>query len=251
MNREIEAVLYYWLQSVHSMRVRRIRLGEGRDRLQINLENTVFYRLLRKGRPDGFSAKGFGTYLHLYKNEVRSKRQQGEEKRLTAQEQRHLEEELLSYFPRALAFLKLGEYKSCARDLLHCIEVARFSSKYSKGNSSAEGCLEMMPTLHMTYYFALSAMSLGAAKSHRALYYLNCGVQRIAVDYLRIPMRSAGSYSEEALRLSSFKEVILKDGRTRSRRYTGASAAAVIPQKSPHEPICRILSQQRRPAAES
>lgn len=247
MNREAEPTLYYWLQSAQSMRVRRIRVMEGRERLQINLENAVFFRLLRSGRPDGMSARGCMTYLHFYREEARKLRGQGKVKGLSAAEQRNLEEELLSYFPRALAFLKLGEYKACAQDLHHCMELARFTFRHGKGSAAAGSCMEMMPTLHMIYYLALCAMSLESGHRARALYYLDRGVQRIAADYLRISLRSAGSDSEEALRLRSFREIILQESRKRSARRRGMPAA-----KSPlHVPICQLLSQQRRPAVES
>ncbi|HOC24028.1 MAG TPA: hypothetical protein PKJ13_01890 [bacterium] len=243
MNREAEPILYYWLQSAQSMRVRRIRVVEGRERLQINLENAVFFRLLRSGRPDGMSARGCATYLHFYREEARKLRAQGESKGLSTAEQRNLEEELLSYFPRALAFLKLGEYKACAQDLHHCMELARFTFRHGKGGGAAESCMEMMPTLHMIYYLALCAMSLEAGHPTRALYYLDRGVQNISADYLCISQRSAGSDSEEALRLRSFREIILQESRRRLARRRG---------KSPlHVPICQLLSQQRRPAVES
>jgi hypothetical protein len=251
MNRDTEPILYYWLQSARSMRVRRIRRIEGRERLQINLENAVYYRLLWSGRPDGLSAKGFGTYLHLYKEEARSLRLKGEKKMLTSQDQRHLEEELLSYFPRALAFLKLGEYAACAQDLHHCMELVRFSFKYGKGNTAAESAVEMMPTLHMTYYFALCALSLEMSQSQRALYYLDRGVQCIAADYLHISHRSASGYSEEALRLYSFKEIILRESRRLSKQRRGTAMVENTRKRSPHVPICQLLSQQRRPEVES
>lgn len=250
MNQETEPILYYWLQSANSMRVRRICKVEGRQRLQINLENAVFYRLLWSGRPDGMSARGFGSYLLLYREEVRALHRRGESKALTTQEQRHLEEELLSYFPRALAFLKLGEYKACAQDLHHCMELVRFSYRFSRGCTAAENALEMMPTLHMTYYFALCAMSLEAAQTQRAIYYLDRGVQSIAADYLRISQRSAGGPSEEALRLSSFKAIVLREEARRSQRR-GRPSSAFSRKRSPHVPICMLLSQQRRPAVES
>lgn len=250
MNQETEPILYYWLQSANSMRVRRIRMVEGRQRLQINLENAVFYRLLWSGRPDGMSARGFSSYLQLYREEERVLRQRGAHKELSAQEQRHLEEELLSYFPRALAFLKLGEYQACAQDLHHCMELVRFSCRFGKGSLAAESALAMMPTLHMTYYFALCAMSLEAGQSRRARHYLDRGVQRIAADYLHISQRSAGGPSEEALRLSSFKAILLRDEVRRNRRH-GRTPATPPRKRSPHVPICLLLSQQRRPAIES
>ncbi|HNW58363.1 MAG TPA: hypothetical protein PKI62_01650 [bacterium] len=250
MNQETEPILYYWLQSANSMRVRRIRRVEGRQRLQINLENAVYYRLLWSGRPDGMSAKGFGSYLLFHQEEARTLFKQGKRKQLCEQEQRHLEEELLSYFPRALAFLKLGEYQACAQDLHHCMELVRFSYRYGRGTAAAESTLEMMPTLHMTYYFALCAMSLQEAQIRRAVYYLDRGAQRIAADYLRIPLRSAGGPSEEALRLSSFKAILLREN-VRRRRKEGKNTTALPRKRSPHVPICMLLSQQRRPSIES
>jgi hypothetical protein len=251
MIREVEPILHYWLQSAQRMRVRRIHVPGSRERLQINLENAVFYRLLGSGRPDGRLANGFVTFLHLYKDEARSLRKKGEQKILTEPEQKRLVGELLCYFPRALAFLKLGEYSACAQDLHHCMDLVQFAFKHSKSSSSAESCMAMMPTLHMTYYFALSAMSLQDAQSRRALYYLDRGVQRIAADYLRIPLRSAGSYSEEALRLSSFRHMLLHADHKRGRKREGRSVSGLVPRKSPHVPICQLLSQQRGPAEES
>lgn len=248
---EVEPILRYWLQSAHLMRVRRIQVEGSRERLQINLENAVFYRLLGSGRPDGLSAKGFVTYLHFYKAETRKLRLRGENMVLSEAEQMRLAGELLCYFPRALAFLKLGEYKACAEDLHHCLELARFTFRHGRGNGSADSFLAMMPMLHMTYYFALSAMSLQAEQSQRAIYYLDRGVQRIATDYLRIPQRSAGRYNEEALRLSSFRKMVLHAGGRRRAKRSRVSTRLRSPRKSPHVRICQLLSQQRRPAEES
>ncbi len=245
---DTEPIIKYWLQIAGQIQVELVEMKGMCTRLQINLDEVIFYRLSLEGRPDDLLMRGYDSWLNLCKR-VDGAGTENRDKDFAAAERsmKRLMQEILLYFPRVLAYLKMGEFKSSAYDVHHCLAIIRYVLQRPASASTLK-FLQLAPIMHMLYYLALSAMSLERGHYRRALAYLRRGMQRIEADHIRLGENARFPGYGELVRMRVFKRLIIAAFR---RRKSGArphdlSAPADAWKTQPQVQICHLLSSSWR-----
>jgi len=237
---EIEPIIKYWLQITSQMHVEQLEITGVRARLQISLDDVIFYRLAMEGRPDDLLARG-----HFASQQYAASKQQKAEGAGTgtATEEcdfKRLIQEVLCYFPRALAYLRIGDFRACAFDVHHCLCIVKIAS-------TSASCLrfrQMAPILHMLYYLSLAALSLECGHKRRAISYLNRGIARIKMDHEQLGENVQFSGYKEILRIKLFKRMVIDSFArgTRCKKRTLMPSMEVTWGTHPQNHICHLLS---------
>ncbi len=239
---EIEPIIKYWLQITSQMHVEQLEIAGVRARLQISLDDVIFYRLAMEGRPDDLVVRGHYSSRQHAASEPQNAEGAGCGTTTEELDFKRLIQEVLCYFPRALAYLKMGDFRACAFDVHHCLSIVKLAS-----TSTSASCLrfrQMAPILHMLYYLSLAALSLECGHKRRAINYLNRGIYRIRMDHVRLGENVQFSGYKEILRIKLFKRMVIDSFARRpgNKKRTAMPPMEVARGTHPQDHICHLLS---------
>ena len=127
MSDDISEILRSWPYEPDKA-ARRIVGNDGTEKLQVRTAlGLEQYEL--DGRPDGWRPEGAESYLHLYKEQLRTCQQApGADKvfQLSAEACANLRQESMLYYSRYLLYFQVGEYALVRRDAQRNMDVFRF-----------------------------------------------------------------------------------------------------------------------------
>lgn len=115
-----------WIDIYTAMQVKTIDSPSKRAQLQIVLHNGMLFFEI-EGRPDGLHPQQANSYFELYKMQAQRVKQQQKDFELNEEACLQLFQELLLFYARCMAFLKLENYRRLAKkDAIRILRMINF-----------------------------------------------------------------------------------------------------------------------------
>jgi len=124
--------LTVWMDIYNAMQVKRVGVSTQKSMLHISLHNgSLFFEL--EGRPDGLHPQQAASYYELYRTQVRIAQGRQAAFRLSNEAGAQLFQELLLYYARCMAFLKLTDHQVQAhKDAVLILRIVNFLKQHSQ-----------------------------------------------------------------------------------------------------------------------
>jgi hypothetical protein len=159
MSKDISSIVSGWPYDADEVRARWIQAVDGTRKVQLRLDLGVFQMEL-EGRPDGTQPKGFASLLDYYiETEMRSPNHvlSG---RLEFEACSELQQEVMQYYYRIMAFHALGDFPGVIRDSDHNLDLIDIVSEYAEDDEVAWQFMQLYPYMRMMNIRARTEMNL-------------------------------------------------------------------------------------------
>ncbi len=125
-------MLNVWMDIYNAMQVKRVGVTMQKSMLHITLHNgSLFFEL--EGRPDGLHPQQAASYYELYRTQFLLAQQEHTAFRLSREACAQLFQELLLYYARCMAFLKLADHQVQAhKDAVLILRMVHFLRQHSQ-----------------------------------------------------------------------------------------------------------------------
>jgi hypothetical protein len=131
-------MLNAWMDIYNAMRVTVVRLSPEKSVLQITLHNGILFFEL-EGRPDGLKPQQAKSYFELYNTQLRQSQQRHLPYELPEEASAKVFQELLLYYARCMALLKLSDQQQAAqKDAVQILRIVHFLKHNSRADLLAE-----------------------------------------------------------------------------------------------------------------
>jgi hypothetical protein len=148
MSKDISRILSDWPYDADEVSARWIQADDGTRKVQLRLDLGVFQMHL-EGRPDGTRPRGFGSLLeHYVEEEMRAPGKTLPEP-LDADACAELQQEVMQYYYRIMAFYALGDYPGVVRDSDHNLDLIDIVSEYAVDDEVAWQFMQLYPYMRM------------------------------------------------------------------------------------------------------
>ncbi len=172
---DIGPILRYW-EYLYTEMVVRLSIGETEiPELCLSLGGGEIY-MHTEGRPDGITPFGFESYREVV---CRKQELTDMESALSDEDLAMIQQELILYNARSLAFLKLKDYYKSHCDAIHNLNLLNMVLTRPVPEKHCQMFLYVRPHLIMVYQRVLSLQSIDNGQYRDALRYLSEGVKKI------------------------------------------------------------------------
>jgi hypothetical protein len=127
-------MLNAWMDIFNAMRVTLVRISPEKSVLQITLHNGILFFEL-EGRPDGLKPQQAVSYFELFNKQMRQSQQRHLPFELPDGADSKLFQELLLYYARCMAFLRLADQRQPAqKDAVQILRIINFLKQNSRAD---------------------------------------------------------------------------------------------------------------------
>lgn len=163
MSQDIANIVEGWPYDPNEVNARWIQTAGGLRKIQLRLDLGVF-QMEVEGRPDGTLPKGFASLLdHYIEEELRSTAKTLPEA-LGPEACAELQQEVMQYYYRIMAFHALGELSGVVRDSNHNLDLIDIVSEYALDDEVAWQFMQLYPYMRMMNVRAQTELSLQQGK---------------------------------------------------------------------------------------
>lgn len=167
MNKDISSIVSGWPYDPDEVRARWIQAEDGRQAIQLRLDLGVF-QMEPRGRPDGTRPRGCGSLLEFYVKEEESSPDKALAYRLDADACAELQQEVMQYYYRLMAFHALGDLQGVVRDSDHNLDLIDVVSDYADDDETAWQFSQLYPYMRMMNVRARTELDLGKGRFDEA-----------------------------------------------------------------------------------
>lgn len=167
MSKDISNVVSGWPYDPDEVRARWIQTDNGTRQVQLRLDLGVF-QMEVEGRPDGTRPQGFTSLVDKYIEEEMRAPGKTLATPLDADACAELQQEVMQYYYRIMAFHALGEFEGVVRDSDHNLDLIDIVSEYAVDDEVAWQFMQLYPYMRMMNVRARSELSLQAGKFSEA-----------------------------------------------------------------------------------
>ena len=163
MSKDILNIASDWPYDPDEVSARWIQANDGTRKVQLRLDLGVFQMEL-EGRPDGTTPEGGASLLDKYIAEEMQAADKTLPYRLDADACAALQQEVMQYYYRIMAFHALGDFKGVVRDTDHNLDLIDIVSEYALDDEIAWQFMQLYPYMRMMNVRAQTELNLQQGK---------------------------------------------------------------------------------------
>ena len=167
MSKDIASIVSGWPYDSNEVSARWIQADDGTRKVQLRLDLGVFQMAL-EGRPDGTSARGFPSLLDFYLEEEVRAPGKALPYRLETDACAELQQEVMQYYYRIMAFHALGHLPGVIADCDHNLDLIDLVSDYAVDDEVAWQFMQLYPYMRMMQVRAQAEQDMQAGRFSEA-----------------------------------------------------------------------------------
>lgn len=148
MSKDISNLVDGWPYDPNEVRARWIQAEDGSRKLQLRLDLGVF-QMEAEGRPDGSRPRGAVSLREFYIELERKSPGNMLPKQLAMEACSELQQEVMQYYYRIMAYHALGDFAGVARDSEHNLDLIDIVSEYAVDDEVAWQFMQLYPYMRM------------------------------------------------------------------------------------------------------
>jgi len=148
MSKDISSLVSGWSYDPDEVRARWIQADGGVRKVQLRLDLGVF-QMEVEGRPDGTKPRGAVSLRDFYVEEERRAEGNALPYKLDFAACSELQQEVMQYYYRIMAFYALGDYEGVVRDSEHNLDLIDIVSEYAVDDEVAWQFMQLYPYMRM------------------------------------------------------------------------------------------------------
>ena len=218
MSKDISNLVDGWAYDGNEVRARWIQADDGTRKVQLRLDLGVFQMEI-EGRPDGTQPRGHASLLDYYiEAEMRAPKNilPGQ---LGFEACAELQQEVMQYYYRIMAFHALGEFEGVIRDSDHNLDLIDIVSEYAEDDEVAWQFMQLYPYMRMMNIRARTELHLQQGKYAEAVAEVREAIGDLESFFAENyePANEDGSPVPPPSELESMKELLVQIERRRPR----------------------------------
>lgn len=162
MSKDISSLTSGWPYDPGEVRARWIVADDGSRKLQLRLDLGVF-QMEPEGRPDGSRPRGAVSLCEFYVEAERRAPGNVLPDKLDFDACSELQQEVMQYYYRIMAFYALGDFKGVVRDCDHNLDLIDVVSEYALDDEVAWQFMQLYPYMRMMLARAAAETCLATA----------------------------------------------------------------------------------------
>jgi hypothetical protein len=159
MSQDISSIVSGWPYDSNEVRARWIQAADGSRKIQLRLDLGV-YQMEIEGRPDGLRPRGVASLLDFYLDVESRAPNHTLPAPLDFDACAELQQEVMQYYYRIMAFYALGVYDGVVRDSNHNLDLIDIVSEYALDDEVAWQFMQLYPYMRMMNARALAEVSM-------------------------------------------------------------------------------------------
>jgi len=167
MSKDITQLVSEWPYEPGEVRARWIQADDGMRKVQLRLDLGVF-QMEPDGRPDGTRPRGATSLCDFYIDEERAAPNQALPYKLDFDACSELQQEVMQYYYRIMAFHALGDFQRVVRDCDHNLDLIDIVSDYALDDEVAWQFMQLYPYLRMMLARASAELGMAAGNFDEA-----------------------------------------------------------------------------------
>lgn len=167
MSKDISSIVAGWPYDPNEVSARWIQTHDGLQKIQLRLDLGVFQMEI-EGRPDGTCPKGCSSLLEYYIDEEQRSPGKTLPNQLDSAACSELQQEVMQYYYRIMAFHALSELQGVVRDSNHNLDLIDIVSEYALDDEVAWQFMQLYPYMRMMNVRAQTELHLQAEKYEEA-----------------------------------------------------------------------------------
>ena len=148
MNQDISSIVSDWPYDPNEVRARWVQANDGTRKIQLRLDLGV-YQMEIEGRPDGQRPRGVASLLDYYIDEESRAPSHTLSAPLDFDACAELQQEVMQYYYRIMAFYALGVFDGVVRDSDHNLDLIDIVSEYALDDEVAWQFMQLYPYMRM------------------------------------------------------------------------------------------------------
>ncbi|MDD2241277.1 MAG: UvrB/UvrC motif-containing protein [Kiritimatiellae bacterium] len=218
MSKDLASIMSGWGYDPNEVRARYVRVADGTQQIQLRLDLGIFQMHL-EGRPDGESPRGLTSLRDYYVEEELRAPDQTLPNGLDPAACADLQQEVMQYYYRMMAFHALGELGGVVRDSDHILDLIDIVSEYADDDEVAWQFMQLYPYMRMMNIRARTEMDLQQgrfAQADKVVREAVLDLEHFYADNFE-PTNEDGSPVPPAPELESLRELVREIDRRRPR----------------------------------
>ena len=155
MSKDISSLISGWPYDPNEVRARWIQADDGTRKLQLRLDLGVF-QMEAEGRPDGTRPRKAESLLEHYIQAEEKAPGKVLPRKLGLEACSELQQEVMQYYYRIMAFHALGNHVGVLSDSLHNLDLIDLVSEYAADDEVAWQFMQLYPYMRMMHARALA-----------------------------------------------------------------------------------------------
>ncbi len=218
MSKDISSLVGGWPYDPNEVSARWIEADDGTRKLQLRLDLGLF-QMETEGRPDGTRPRGALSLCDHYIDEERRAPGNVLPYKLDFDACSELQQEVMQYYYRIMAFYALGDFKGVVRDCDHNLDLIDIVSEYALDDEVAWQFMQLYPYMRMMSARAYAEVCMQSGRFDEAGKTVREGVKDLegffAENYE--PANEDGSPVPPPPELETLRELLVQVERRRPR----------------------------------
>ena len=167
MKKDISDIVSGWDYDPNEVRARWVQAADGSRKLQLRLDLGVF-QMEPTGRPDGRRPRGFESLREYYENEENHAPGNVLPYQLEADACAELQQEVMQYYYRLMAYHAIGHLEGVAADSEHNLVLVDLVAEYASDDEVAWQFTQLYPYMRMMNIRARAELSMAKGQFDEA-----------------------------------------------------------------------------------
>ena len=218
MSKDISNLTSGWAYDPDEVRARWIQADDGTRKIQLRLDLGVF-QMEVEGRPDGTRPRGAVSLCDHYIEEERRAPGNALPHKLDGDACAELQQEVMQYYYRIMAFHALGDFEGVVRDCEHNLDLIDIVAEYAVDDEVAWQFMQLYPYMRMMLARARVELNLEDGRYREAAEAVQEGIKDLESFYTENyePTNEDGSAVPPPAELESLKELLATVEKRRPR----------------------------------
>ena len=176
MSKDISNLTSGWPYDADEVRARWIQADDGTRKVQLRLDLGVF-QMETEGRPDGTRPRGETSLGDYYVDQERRAPGHLLPNKLDADACAELQQELMQYYYRIMAFHALADYEGVVRDCEHNLDLIDIVAEYAVDDEVAWQFMQLYPYMRMMLTRSRAELEMADARFPAAVEAVREGIK--------------------------------------------------------------------------
>ena len=218
MSKDISNLVAGWAYEPGEVRARWIQADDGTRKIQLRLDLGVF-QMEPEGRPDGTRPRGARSLCDFYVDEEKAAPGNVLPDKLDFDACSELQQEVMQYYYRIMAFYALGDFPGVVRDCDHNLDLIDIVSEYALDDEVAWQFMQLYPYMRMMLARAQAEIAMSAARFDEAEKTVGEGVKDLESFFAENyePTNEDGSPVPPPPELDTLRDLLAQIDRRRPR----------------------------------
>jgi UvrB/uvrC motif len=229
MSKDLTNLTSGWPYDANEVRARWIQAEDGKRKLQLRLDLGIF-QMEAEGRPDGTRPRGRESLLEFYTRAEERAPGQVLPKKLGLDACSELQQEVMQYYYRIMAFHALSEQPGVLADSLHNLDLIDLVSEYAEDDEVAWQFMQLYPYMRLMHARALSEVCIQRKEYSKASVAVKEALKEMEGFFTENyePENEDGSSVPPSPELASMRELLVQVERRRPRSQAETLREALV-----------------------